>query len=205
MNSIQNPVKPGINIKLALVLVTILFTLMGCSGTNNSSDSSNTSNTDDNLPFELTSSAFADGGRLDIKYTNTNGNTSIPLEWNKAPEGTKSFAIFMVDLHPVANNWAHWVVIDIPADARSLAEDVSKTDMLPTGSKELKNSFGGKGYGGPQPPRGSGDHEYKTIIYALDVETLDIATDKISYADFETLVENHIIEKAEISGFYENE
>ncbi|MFC5702861.1 YbhB/YbcL family Raf kinase inhibitor-like protein [Cohnella faecalis] len=162
---------------------------------------SNNEGSDKKGKFELTSSAFKNGGRIDEKYTGA--NTNFPLAWNGAPKGTKSFAVFTVDLHPVADEWVHWVVIDLPADTKELGENVSGTDQLPQGSKELGNSFGPKGYGGPTPPAGSGDHEYKTILYALDVEKLDIP-DSVSYAGFSKLVESHVIEKTELSGFYEN-
>ena len=67
--------------------------------------------------------------------------------WNK------SFALSMVDPHPVAQNWVHWLVISIPADVISFEEGASGK-KLPPGSVELKNSSGDIGYGGPQPPKG---------------------------------------------------
>jgi len=185
------------NVKLILLLATTLFLAIGCTQKNSSVENNST-------PLRLTSTAFEDNGRIDMKYTKRDQNISIPLAWNKAPMGTKSFAIVTYDLHPVANNWIHWAIVDIPASVLSLEEGVSKTDKLPKGSKELHNSFGLKGYDGPQPPAGSGDHEYKTILFALDVKTLDIQNSRLTFDNFQKLVEEHIIDSAEISGFYEN-
>lgn len=182
---------------LIVVLVLMLFFIVACSQNSNFKNETNTKK------FELTSSAFENNGRIDDKYTKSNVNTSIPLSWRDAPKGTESFAVFMVDLHPVANNWVHWIVVDIPSNAVLIEEGASGTEKLPKGSRELNNSFSSKGYGGPQPPKGSGDHEYKTIIYALNVKTIDVP-ERITFADFQKLVEPAIIASAEISGFYEN-
>ena len=104
--------------------------------------------------MELSSRAFKDGGRIPSQFVMPGAggkNISIPLDWKGAPEGTKSFALSIIDLHPVAKNWVHWLAINIPASRTDLLEGVSDKDM-PPGSVELKNSFGDIGYGGPQPP-----------------------------------------------------
>src|SRR5688500_16525468 len=43
------------------------------------------------LPFALTSSAFADGEALPVKYSCGGDNVSPPLSWTAGPEGTKSY------------------------------------------------------------------------------------------------------------------
>src|SRR5512147_1871949 len=108
--------------------------------------------------MEMTSTAFKDGEKIPIQYVMPGAggkNISIPLAWKNPPAGTKSYALSMVDPHPVAQNWVHWLVIDIPATVSSIDEGASRKKM-PPGSAELKNSFGETGYGGPQPPKGTG-------------------------------------------------
>ena len=110
--------------------------------------------------MELSSAAFKDGEKIPIQYVMPGAggkNISVPLSWKNVPSGTKSFALSAIDPHPVAQNWVHWLVINIPATATSLEEGASKKKM-PPGSIELKSSFGDVGYGGPQPPKGTGDH-----------------------------------------------
>ncbi|HWU36530.1 MAG TPA: YbhB/YbcL family Raf kinase inhibitor-like protein, partial [Candidatus Acidoferrum sp.] len=122
--------------------------------------------------MEISSKAFKDGEKIPIQYVMPGAggkNVSVPLAWKNAPPGTKSFALSMVDPHPVAQNWVHWLVIHIPALAASLEEGASKKKM-PAGSVELKNSFGDAGYGGPQPPKGTGDHPYVFTLYALSAD-----------------------------------
>jgi len=110
--------------------------------------------------MEITSAALKDGGKIPIQYVMVPAggkNISIPLSWKNAPPGTKSFALSIIDPHPVAQNWVHWFVINIPASTAFLSEGASRKNM-PGGAVELKNSFGETGYGGPQPPKGSGEH-----------------------------------------------
>ena len=100
-------------------------------------------------------------------------NISPRVSWSDVPPGTRSFALSMVDRHPVANNWVHWFVLNIPASTREIPERASGIyDHMPPGSMELRNSYGEIGYGGPKPPRGSGPHEYVITVYALNVDSL---------------------------------
>ena len=52
-------------------------------------------------------------------------NISLPLAWTDTPAGTKSFALSIVDPHPVARNWVHWLVINLPAGAASLPRSLA--------------------------------------------------------------------------------
>lgn len=128
-------------------------------------------------------------------------NISIPVQWSDVPEGTKSFALSIIDPHPVADNWVHWLVINIPEDVLSLPENASGKNM-PSGTKELRNSFGDTGYGGPQPPRGTGEHPYVVSIYALDTKSLDLDQND-DLEKFHQVIQNHILDKAEITGVFE--
>jgi Raf kinase inhibitor-like YbhB/YbcL family protein len=153
--------------------------------------------------MEISSAAFEDGGKIPIHYVMPGAggkNSSVPLAWKNPPSGTKSFALSMVDPHPVAQNWVHWLVINIPATATSLEEGASGKKM-PPGSIELKNSFGEIGYGGPQPPKGTGDHPYVFTLYALSAEKLDLGT-SASLAAFKKALEGKVLGSASITGKY---
>jgi Raf kinase inhibitor-like YbhB/YbcL family protein len=153
--------------------------------------------------MEITSVAFKDGEKIPVHYVMAGAggkNTSVPLVWKNAPQGTKSFALSMVDPHPVAQNWVHWLVINIPANSVSIDEGASGKKM-PHGSTELKNSFGDSGYGGPEPPKGTGDHPYVFTIYALNVEKLDLAS-AVSLPAFKKALEGKILDSATITGKY---
>ena len=153
--------------------------------------------------MELKSAAFADGGKVPQQYVMPGAggkNLSFPLAWSGAPAGTQSFALAIVDPHPVARNWVHWLVINLPPEVKGLEEGASGKNM-PPGSAELHNSWGKPGYGGPQPPAGTGDHPYVVTLYALKAARVDLkpATD---LAGFQKALESKVLATAQITGYY---
>lgn len=92
------------------------------------------------------------------------------------------------------------LVINIPAEVNSLEEGASKKKMQ-KGSLELKNSWGDTGYGGPQPPKGTGNHPYVITLYALNVEKVDLGVNT-SLSAFKKAIEGKIISQASITGKY---
>lgn len=153
--------------------------------------------------LQLQVTGYEKGGRMPVKFATVDGggqNVSIGVKWTPLP-AAQSYALLFDDKHPIANNWVHWLVVDIPNTVTELAEGASPMAM-PNGSRELMTSWGRPGYGGPQPPVGSGDHEYVAKLYALDVPTLDV-DENTSRSDFLKAVESHVITKEEYSGFFE--
>ena len=153
--------------------------------------------------MQLTSIAFTDGGKIPFQYVMPGAggqNISVALSWSGAPAGTQSFALAMVDPHPVANNWVHWLVVDLPKDSTSIPEGASGHKM-PQGAAELKNSFGETGYGGPQPPRGSGDHPYVFTLYALSAPKIEIGK-SAGLAAFKQALEGKILATATLTGYF---
>ena len=153
--------------------------------------------------MEISSSAFKDGEKIPIQYVMPGAggkNISVPLSWKNVPSGTKSVALMVVDPHPVAQNWVHWLVINIPANVASLEEGTSRKKM-PPGSVELKNSSGDLGYGGPQPPKVTGDHPYIFTLYALSVEKLNLGVNT-SLSAFKKAFEGKIPGSTTLTGKY---
>ena len=153
--------------------------------------------------MQLISSAFQDGDKIPAKYVRRPAggqNLSVPLSWSGAPDGTQSFALSMVDPHPVAHNWVHWLVINLPKDATMLPAGAS-SESMPLGAVELQNSFGEAGYGGPQPPPGSGDHPYVFTLYALNVPKVDLPK-KASLGAFKQAMEGKTLATATITGYF---
>lgn len=154
--------------------------------------------------FTLSSSAFADGGTIPARYclesVDGGQNISIPVDWSGAPAGTASFVVSMIDTHPVANDWVHWIVIDLPATTTGLPEGASDS-AIPDVADELDNTFGEDRYGGPAPPPGSGDHEYVVTVYALDVATIAMP-EQPSAADIASAVEGHVLASVSVTGVF---
>lgn len=159
-----------------------------------------------NNKFKLSSSAFENGKVIPSKFATTSvtggKNLSVPLRWENPPAGTKSFSVTIVDLHPIANNWIHWIVIHIQPDTMSMEEGASKSNKMPEGSKELNNTYGYAGYGGPQPPKGSGQHKYEITIYALNVEKLELEVNT-SPTTFKKAISGKVIATAKTVGVFE--
>jgi len=106
----------------------------------------------------------------------------------------------MVDPHPIARNWVHWLVIDIPRDVTTVLEGASG-QSLPKGAVELNNSFGETGYGCPQPPRGSGDHPYVFTLYALSAPKVELGKNA-GLAAFNQALEGKILATATLTGYF---
>jgi len=134
--------------------------------------------------FALTSKDVKPGAMLtDAQVFNgfgcSGGNVSPELAWAGAPAGAKSFVVTVYDPDaPTGSGWWHWVVYDIPATAKGLAQGAGsgKAD-LPEGAKQGKTDFGAPGFGGACPPPGDKPHRYVFTVYALKVDKLDVPAD----------------------------
>ena len=121
------------------------------------------------MSFEISSTAFPDGGMIPKKFTCDGADVSPPLSWTPAPAGTQSFALIMDDPDAPAGTWVHWVIYNLPADTRELPEGVEKQKQLASRAIQGRNDFRRIGYGGPCPPPGK-PHRYYFKLYALDTE-----------------------------------
>jgi len=151
------------------------------------------------VPLQLTSAAFSAGGTIPKKLTCDGADVSPPLAWSDAPAGTKSFALIADDPDAPAGTWVHWVIFDLPADARGLSESTAKQAELPNGARQGTNDFRKTGYGGPCPPPGK-PHRYFFKLYALDGKLgLKAGASK---ADVEKAMHGHILAQGELMGRY---
>ncbi len=178
----------------ALLLLSLIL-LAGCAA--KSSEPIGSVSTPD---FQLTSPAFANGNAIPAQYTCDGDDTSPALEWVKPPEGTQSFALIMDDPDAPVGTWVHWVLYNIPADARELAETFPSDAELSDGSRSGKNSWSKSGYGGPCPPNST--HRYYFKLYALDTQ-LDLAAGATK-AQLLKAMEGHILAQTELMGTYQH-
>jgi Raf kinase inhibitor-like YbhB/YbcL family protein len=128
-------------------------------------------------PFSVTSNSFKDGQVLDKKHAgnlagNANcvgSNVSPHLKWTNVPDGTKSFAIFMIDPEGRAPvGVAHWIAYGIPASVTEFAEgEVAVASNKYVGGKSTMNVGN---YVGPCTPAGIGFHHYTFLLMATDLE-----------------------------------
>jgi Raf kinase inhibitor-like YbhB/YbcL family protein len=105
-------------------------------------------------------------------------NLSPALEWKHPPAGTLSFAVTVFDPDaPTGSGWWHWVVYDIPATATGLPAGAVVKAPLPAGTKQARNDYGERNFGGACPPAGDKSHHYVFMVHALKVEKLNVPDD----------------------------
>lgn len=132
--------------------------------------------------FRLFSNDIKDGKIAEAQVFNSFGckgeNISPQLNWEGAPEGTKSFVLTVYDPDaPTGSGWWHWVVINIPASTKELPRGAgSGKAPLPKEVRQIRTDYGQPGYGGPCPPPGN-PHHYIFTVYALKVDKLDVNAD----------------------------
>lgn len=151
------------------------------------------------LAFQVASAAFSAGQMIPKQFTCDGDDVSPELSWKDAPAGAKSFALIMDDPDAPAGTWVHWVLYNLPANAKELPEGVAKQEQLPDGSVQGRNDFRKIGYGGPCPPAGK-PHRYFFKLYALDGK-LDLKAGA-SKADVERAMKGHVLGGAHLIGRY---
>ncbi|MDB5161806.1 MAG: hypothetical protein JWM52_314 [Candidatus Saccharibacteria bacterium] len=130
---------------------------------------------------------------------------SPQLSWSGAPEGTKSYIVTVYDPDaPTQAGFWHWAVANIPADVNELVSGAGTEagDLLPHGAVQLPNDARMARFIGGAPPAGTGAHRYVFVVYALDVDRIDVpAGSTPTFLEFNAL--SHIIGKAVIIPFAE--
>jgi hypothetical protein len=155
---------------------------------------------DDSLPvLRLESDVIQAEGTIPQLYTCDGSDVSPPLSWSEPPTGTQSLALIFDDVDAPVGTWVHWVLFNIPAQARSLPEVVPAEPAVAGLGEHGSNSWGNLGYGGPCPPKG-GPHRYTFRLYALDT-TLDLEAGA-SRADLDRAMEGHILGAGQLVGRY---
>ena len=143
--------------------------------------------------LKVTSSAFADGGKIPKKYTCDNSNVNPPLHIENLPKAVKSLALIVDDPDAPGRTWTHWLLWNIDSKATDIRED-----SVPQNAVQGTSDFGSARYGGPCPP--SGAHRYYIKVYALDTAlSLPGSANK---AAMEKAIAGHILAKGSLMGTY---
>lgn len=192
-------------------------------------------------------SGFGDGERIPAKYAfcasreSMGQNHNPRVAWSGAPDGTRSFVLLCVDpdapTDPTNVNkdgvtvpaslpradFAHWILVDIPATTTEIAEGADSHAVTPhgkpvgptgpvgvrghndytswfLGDHEMQGIYGG--YDGPCPPWNDElVHRYVFTVYALDVETLGLSG-LFGLNDVRAAMEGHVLDSASWTGTY---
>lgn len=149
--------------------------------------------------MEIKSSCFKNGDTLPLEqvlnaHGCTGGNTSPDLEWTASGDA-ESYALVCHDPDaPVSGGWYHWIVLNIPKNVTSIKKgEINYTETM--------TDFGQSGYGGACPPIGHGLHHYHFIVYALNVDYLDIKKDE-NPRIVHRLIKEHMIDSGMLTAVY---
>ena len=143
--------------------------------------------------MKITSPAFAPNESIPSKYTCDGTDLIPPLTFDDVPAGTAALALVVDDPDAPRGTWDHWVVWDIPPDARGVQEGKE-----PQGTAG-KNGWGRNDWGGPCPP--DREHRYFFRLYALDAK-LGLAAGSSKHALLRAM-KRHVLAEAELVGRYD--
>jgi Raf kinase inhibitor-like YbhB/YbcL family protein len=99
-------------------------------------------------------------------------------------------------------NLIHWIIWDLPASTFALPEGVPNIAQPPSpaGAKQTTSyDQSTYGYRGPCPPVA---HEYRFVLYGLDVATLPGVTTASTRAQVEAALTAHVLETAALSSSF---
>jgi len=201
--------------------------------------------------MELTTTSFEPGGPIPARYAfakpdpdqhaTLSDNVNPTLEWSEVPDGTRSFALICHDRDAPSVgddvnqegrevppdlprvDFFHWVVVDLPADLRSISEGEFASGVVaggrqaaegPQGSRQGLNDYTGwfsgdpsmegkyYGYDGPAPPwNDSVMHHYVFTLYALDRERTPVEGD-FTGQEAREAIRGRVLAEAAVTGTY---
>ena len=142
--------------------------------------------------MKISSTAFANNGKIPKKYTCDGTGISPPLKISSVPKNAKSLALIVDDPDAPNGAFTHWIVWKISPKKTQFGEGEKK------GFVEGATDLGKPGYVGLCPP--SGEHRYVFKLFALDSQ-VDISN-KSTKQELVTTMQNHIIQTATLIGKY---
>lgn len=201
--------------------------------------------------MQLTSTNFDDNGPIPetcafavidpSSHVRLSDNRNPALAWDDLPPGTRSLVLIChdPDAPSVADDvnkedrsvpadlpradFFHWVVVDINANQRDIAEGAYSSDITaggkaspkgPPGSRQGRNNYTEwfaddpdmrgtyLGYDGPCPPwNDSIPHRYVFTLYATDLERCPVEGD-FTGPEVLAAIEGHVLDEASITGLY---
>lgn len=150
------------------------------------------------MALTLSSSAFAPGKPIPAEFSCKGQGISPALAWTGAPANTASFALIVDDPDAPSGTFVHWVIYNIPASSKGLAQAVPPQPTFDDGTAQGKNSANHRYYDGPCPP--SGTHRYFFKLYALDAR-LDLAPGATA-SELQKAMQGHLLAQGELMGTF---
>ncbi len=201
--------------------------------------------------MKLWSHSWQDGARIPAKFAAGrlddaqgvafSNNVSPHLAWSEAPAGTRSFVLICHDPDVPSRgddvnkpdrevpadlprvDFFHWVLVDLPAGLREIAEGEFSREFTPRGKSGPQTLHGARhglndytgwfagndelagqyfGYDGPFPPFNDARvHRYVFTLYALELERCPV-DGSFTGAQVRDAIRGHVLAEARFSGTY---
>ncbi|HEX5936422.1 MAG TPA: YbhB/YbcL family Raf kinase inhibitor-like protein [Actinomycetota bacterium] len=203
------------------------------------------------MTLQVESTSMRDGEPIPERYAvatpTADGKAEIAgadvsphLRWAGEPEATRSFAISVVDPDvpdrsrqgveglslgddEPREDFAHWLVVDIPPNVHELPEGAGGDGFVPhgrpaepptagavSGQNSYRELFDGNadfegtygGWDGPFPPwNDEVVHRYLTTVHALDVDPVGVEPG-FTLVEFRAAIEGHVLDEGRIVPTY---
>lgn len=193
------------------------------------------------VPYQHLDARLAFGQHHPTDHFQFAGNRNPHLAWSDVPAGTKSLALVCwdpevptvgddvnqegrtVDVWLPRAPFFHWVVADLPAGLRSIAEGSHSSGVTPGGKDPGPTPDGGVqgannytqwfegdadmgglycGYDGPAPPwNDERMHAYHFEVFALDVDSLGLPTG-FDGPRLQAAMAGHVLDMARLTALY---
>ena len=142
------------------------------------------------------SDSFKNGELIPVEHSCDGDDRSPDIQWNYSGKA-ESFALICEDPDAPGGTFIHWVIYNIPGDARQLRKAYPKLSGK-EGTYQGMTDFGKIGYNGPCPPKGK-PHRYIFTVYALDTKFTET---NLNSRSLKALMKGHVIGSAGLTGLY---
>ena len=153
--------------------------------------------------LRLSSSVFADGEPIPVRYTADGEKLSPPLSWAGVPQAAAGVVLVIEDPDaPAPTPLVHTLAWALQGHDAELAEGALKSPGSGGEAISLgRNSFFGAEYLPPDPPPSHGPHRYCFQVYALDAAPA--LSGKPIRSQLVHAMKGHVIARGLLVGTYE--
>lgn len=188
-----------IMMKKGFLTAALLFSIsaVAVSAQEKVSDKVSVSSGKDSSGFVIRSPAVANGGTLPMEFTGDGAASTLSLEWNGAPSGTKSYALIMHHVDPEGKIKWYWVLYNIPETTHSLPKNVKDVGTLGNNSVNERTEYA------PPHSKGPGPKTYIYTIYALSASLqINVSPEKVNRDVLLAAMKDKILASGELHVVY---
>lgn len=142
----------------------------------------------------VTSSVFDPGGTIPSDFTCDGTSSSPPVQWEGAPQGTKSFVLSLWHTAPDQEK-SYWMIYNIPADVTTLSKNSKGVGKVGLNDKRRAEYD-------PMCSKGPGKKTYHITVFALS-EELKLAPDKANRASVLAAIKDITLAEGTVDFQYE--